>query len=209
MAEGSASRAALLALRRDRRVIEEGHRFLDERRVALAHELLRRAHAYAEHRAALLQRHQQARTALAAAVGRHGLEGVQVYPPWTLAAAGVARQAVAFLGLELIDSARLQLRATEDRAAVLRTSEAVQCARAFRALAQDAVALAGEVASLLRLAAEYRRTERRVRAIENIVLPEARGDERRIEGALEELDQEEVLRSRIFAVDDLVRGADP
>ena len=208
MAEGSASRAALLALRRDRRVIEEGHRFLDERRVALAHELLRRARAYAEHRAALLARNEQARIALAEAVGRHGLEGVQVYPPWTLTAAGIGREELSFLGLKLVDAARLRLSATEDTTAVLRTSEAARCAQVFRELAQDAVALAGDVASLLRLAAEYRRTERRVRAIENIVLPEARADERRIEGALEELDQEEVLRSRIFAVDDLARGAD-
>lgn len=200
MAEGSASRAALLALRRDRRVIEEGHRFLDERRVALAHELLRRAQAHAEHRAAFLARHERARVALGEAVGRHGLEGLQAHPPALVSGAGASRAEAPFLGVRLVNAAGLQLAATDDPAAVLRTSEVARCARAFRELAQDAAALAGEVASLMRLMNEYRRTERRVRAIENIVLPEARADERRFEAALEELDQEEVMRSRLFAL---------
>jgi len=199
MADNTASRATLLALRRDRRIIEEGHRFLDERRVALAHELLRRARRYEELRAALERRHAQARVALAAAVGRHGLEGVQSHPPWRLAPAAFRSERVPFLGVTLVIAAELPLRGAADPAAELPTSEAAACAAAFQALAQDAATLAGEVASLLRLVAEYRKTERRVRALENIILPEARADERRIEGALEEVDQEEVLRSRRFA----------
>jgi len=202
MPEGSASRAALLALRRERRVIEEGHRFLDERRVALAHELLRRAQAYAAHRVELLQRHAQARRTLAEALGRHGLEGLQAYPPWTLAPVHPRRDEAPFLGIRLVTGVRVPLTAT-GAAAVLPSSEAAHCAGAFRELAEGAAALAGEVASLLRLVAEYRRTERRVRAIENIVLPEARADERRLETGLEELDQEEVMRSRVFAAGDL------
>ena len=207
MAEGSASRAALLALRRDRRVIEEGHRFLDERRIALAHELLRRARDYAAHRAVFLQRHEQARRALGDAVGRHGLEGLQARPPWTLAPPRPRRDEAPFLGIRLVTGARVRLATTADPGAVLPTSEAAHCAREFRELAEDAAALAGEVASLLRLMAEYRRTERRVRAIENIVLPEVRADERRFEAALEELDQEEVLRAHVFAADALAGRA--
>lgn len=206
MAERSASRAALLALRRDRRVIEEGHRFLDERRVALAHELLRRARVHLEHQAAFLARHERARIALGNAVGRHGLEGLQVQPAAALSGVALQREATPFLGVDLVDAVRLPLAATPDAAAVLRTSESALCARAFAALAEDAAALAGEVASLMRLMAEYRRTERRVRAIENIVLPEARADERRFEAALEELDQEEVMRSRLFATGELGTG---
>jgi V/A-type H+-transporting ATPase subunit D len=201
----SASRAALLALRRDRRIVEEGHRFLDERRVALAHELLRRAAIHAAHRAGFMRRHEQARIALGDAVGRHGLEGLQAYPPAVLRPAQPQRSEAPFLGLRLVTAGALALDAGEGAPAALRTSEAVRCARAFRELAGEAAAQAGEVASLLRLVAEYRRTERRVRALENIVLPEARADERRFEGALEELDQEEVLRARRFAVEALAR----
>lgn len=199
MPDSTASRATLLALRRDRRIIEEGHHFLDERRVALAHELLRRAQAYAGHRTALLRRHERARAALGNAVGRHGLEGVQASAPWRLAPATFRSECAPFLGVNLVTATALPLAATADPAAVLPTSDLAACAAAFRELAADAAALAGEAASLLRLVAEYRKTERRVRALENIVLPEARADERRIEGALEEVDQEEVLRSRRFA----------
>jgi V/A-type H+-transporting ATPase subunit D len=206
MAEATASRATLLALRRDRRVIEEGHRFLDERRVALAHELLRRADAYRGRAAAFAARHEQARVALGDAVGRHGLEGVQAYPPAAPGPARQQRQEAPFLGLRLVDALRLEWPVAGATAPGWRTSEAERCARAFRALAEDAAALAGEVASLLRLVAEYRKTERRVRALENIVLPEARAAERRVEAALEELDQEEVLRARAFAADPLARA---
>ena len=202
MAEGSASRAALLALRRDRRVIEEGHRFLDEKRVALAHELLRRTREYEGRRAAFLQQAAEARAALAAAVSRHGLEGLQVYPAQALTAPAPARPETVFLGVRLVGDAQLALTG-EAGAADRRTLEGERCAARYRELAAQALPLAGAIASLLRLMREYRRTERRVRALENIVLPEARADERRFEGALEELDQEEVLRSRLFAVEEL------
>ncbi len=204
MAEGSASRAALLALRRERQVIEEGHRFLDEKRVALAHELLRRSREYTTRRAAFLQQAARARAALAAAVARHGLEGLQVYPAQALAAAVPARRETVFLGVRLVADAQPVLSTAAD-AAESRTLEGERCATLFRELTALAMPLAADAANLLRLMSEYRRTERRVRAIENIVLPEARADERRFESALEELDQEEVLRSRRFAVDDLAR----
>lgn len=207
MAERSASRAALLALKRERRIIEEGHRFLDERRVALAHELLRRTRQYEERRAALLIHAAEARRALGDAVGRHGLEGLQVYPA-VMAQSGEVKQSEAvFLGLRLVTAAQWQAGATARPAGALPSAEATRCAEAFQAVAQEAAAIAADVASLFRLMAEYRRTERRVRAIENIVLPEARADERRFENALEEVDQEEVMRSRLFAREDFAGAA--
>lgn len=205
MPELSASRAALLALRRDRRVIEEGHRFLDEKRVALAHELLRRGRAYSTAREAFLQRAREARRALGLAVDRHGLEGLQVYPPLALGETVLQSKPAVFLGLRLVDAAQLPLAGAPDPAAPWRTVEGARCAEAYRGLAVAAAALAAAGASLLRLMREYRRTERRVKALENIVLPEARRDERRLETGLEELDQEEVMRSRLFAVSPLAR----
>lgn len=59
--------------------------------------------------------------------------------------------------------------------------------------------LEGREASLLRLMAEYRRTERRVRALENLILPELRAAERDMEDVLEENEQEEAVRVRLFA----------
>ena len=52
------------------------------------------------------------------------------------------------------------------------------------------------VASLRRLVREYVRTERRARALENVVLPEIDGSLRFIEEQLDAVDQEEAVRVR-------------
>ena len=66
-------------------------------------------------------------------------------------------------------------------------------------MARRAAELSGLEASLLRLIGEYRRTERRVRALENLILPELRRDQRQMEEVLEENDLEEAIRVRLFA----------
>jgi len=58
--------------------------------------------------------------------------------------------------------------------------------------------LAASGANLARLAHEYRRTERRVRALENIVLPEIHRDIDFMEEHLELVEQEEVIRVRML-----------
>ena len=61
-----------------------------------------------------------------------------------------------------------------------------------------AILVAAAGANLARLAHEYRRTERRVRALENIVLPEIHGDIEFMEEHLELVEQEEVIRVRVL-----------
>jgi V/A-type H+-transporting ATPase subunit D len=58
------------------------------------------------------------------------------------------------------------------------------------------VELAACVASLRRLVQEYVRTERRARALENVVLPEIDDTLRFIEEQLDAVDQEEAVRVR-------------
>jgi V/A-type H+/Na+-transporting ATPase subunit D len=59
-----------------------------------------------------------------------------------------------------------------------------------------ALELAVMRASLERLIAEYIRTERRARALENVVLPEIEGSLRFMDEQLEAMDQEEAIRVR-------------
>jgi V/A-type H+-transporting ATPase subunit D len=59
--------------------------------------------------------------------------------------------------------------------------------------AATSAALAG---NLRRLAAEYVRTERRARALENVVLPEVDATLQRISEQLDAVDQEEAVRVR-------------
>jgi V/A-type H+-transporting ATPase subunit D len=62
----------------------------------------------------------------------------------------------------------------------------------------EAAALAAQVASLQRLWFEYRRTSRRARALEDVLLPEIKQNLSVIDAGLEEQDREEAIRVRHF-----------
>ncbi|NCF58701.1 MAG: ATPase, partial [Gammaproteobacteria bacterium] len=76
------------------------------------------------------------------------------------------------------------------------SGEVRRLAAAFRDVLEAAAPLAAITANLRRLIREYRRTERRVRALENVVLPEIHQDLAVMEEHLDLGDQEEVIRVR-------------
>lgn len=197
----TASRAALLELRNEKQVIEDGHRFLDEKRAMLAHEVLARLEPFAEQLRRFRERERQGAAALERAVMAAGLEGVQFLPPLESARGELVQRRHSFLGTLTVTEA--SLRAPEDRnpqASVIDpapTDEMRACAAAFAAVTDQALALATELGNLLRLMHEFQRTQRRVRALENVVLPELSDEESRMEDALEEIDQEDAIRVRL------------
>jgi V/A-type H+-transporting ATPase subunit D len=75
------TQSAFLELKAERAGMQEGYRFLDEKRLILAAEILANLKTYE----ALLRDwralEQRARASFRAAIGRHGLEGLTVYPP--------------------------------------------------------------------------------------------------------------------------------
>jgi len=77
--------------------------------------------------------------------------------------------------------------------------EAEQCRAAFAVLLLKLATLAGISGNLYRLLAEYRRTERRARALENVILPEIRQALAQVSAHLEEMDLEDAIRVRIRA----------
>ena len=83
-----------------------------------------------------------------------------------------------------------------EREPVRPSPEVRRCADAFRALLEAAAPLAAITTNLERLMREYGRTERRVRALENVVLPEIREDLAAMEEHLDLNEQEEVIRVR-------------
>lgn len=197
----TASRAALLELRDERHVIEDGHRFLDEKRALLAHEVLARVEEFATRLRRFGARERAAAAALADAVTAAGLEALQFSaPPRTMDGELVQRRN-SFLGVPMVTAA--SLRAPSGRAAPAAVPdpepgpEVEQCAAAFAETSDQALALATELGNLLRLMQEFQRTQRRVRALEKVVLPELREDEGRMEDALEEIDQEDAVRVRL------------
>jgi len=191
-----ATRVAFLELKDERRLIQEGYELLDEKRVLLATEIMRQLKHYAALQAELRRLGSDALAALEAAVGVHGFDMLTVEPKLGLGAALLGLHEQSFLGLRLVEATFEERGGPPEPGQRPTTPEARACARAFRNMILRHVELAACIASLRRLIREYVRTERRARALENVVLPEIDESLRFIEEQLDALDQEEAVRVR-------------
>jgi V/A-type H+-transporting ATPase subunit D len=191
-----ATRVAFLELKDERRLIQEGYELLDEKRVLLATEIMRQLRHYTALQAELARLGTEALEALEAAVGMHGLDKLTVEPKLDLGPALLGLHEQSFLGLRLVEATLEERGPPPEAHARPATPEARGCAQVFRQLIGRHVELAACIASLRRLVREYVRTERRARALENVVLPEIDESLRFIEEQLDALDQEEAVRVR-------------
>jgi V/A-type H+-transporting ATPase subunit D len=222
MAEFTPTRSLAIALAEERRTMREGYAFLDEKCLLLAGEMLREVHQWQQRSQAFRAAWRQAQQALRAAVARHGLQGLQLYPARPLAA-GLTHERRTLLGV-VMQSAALE----RDGAAAASTTEATTtataastpiepaanpspeaeaCRRAFAALLPQLVVLAALSGDLARLHAEYKRTVRRVRALQDVLLPEVERTLADIEASLEELEQDEAAVLRRIATGAHAGGA--
>jgi V/A-type H+-transporting ATPase subunit D len=188
------TRSALLELQEERRIMQEGYQFLDEKRLLLASEMLKQLSAYRQLADGLEAAWAEARQALVAALARHGLEGLWVYPPWDLQQARVRTDQRGLLGV-LLQEAALEAQPFEVTPAVHPSPEAERCRAVFAEVISRATAAAAIAGNLERLRVEYRHTERRARALENVLLPEVERDVREMDERLEEFDREDAIRS--------------
>jgi V/A-type H+/Na+-transporting ATPase subunit D len=189
--------SAVLELKAERLVVGEAYDFLDEKRLLLAAELLQQLAEYDRLQQEFEQLRQQAVTALLNAVAQHGLQGLSVYPAAAIETARFDTDSRNFMGVMLTDT-RMQL--ADDAAVVTAaclSSEARACQLAFRKLLEVSGRLAGISGSLYRLLAEYRLTERRARALENVILPEIEQSLHFMTSHLEELEFEDAVRVRV------------
>lgn len=196
LGEVAATRVALLELRDERRLVQEGYDLLDEKRVLLATETLRQLREHVAAQRDLDAAWQAARTALARALEVHGFDDLTVEPPCPLEGVPLRVDERSFLGIPL---GEVHLEDSPCRPAdppVRDTPELRNCADAFRRLALGLARQAARTANLRRLMAEYRRTERRARALENVLLPEIDRSLHFIEEQLDAVDQEEAVRVR-------------
>jgi V/A-type H+-transporting ATPase subunit D len=194
--EVAATRVAMLELRDERRLVQEGYDLLDEKRVLLATEILRQLREHTVLQRAQASQWQAARAALGAAIEVHGFDDLTVEPPLSLADARLLTERRTFLGLPL-RTATLEAGSGLPVAPPVRASpELRRTAAAFGALVAGLVTQAALEANLRCLVAEYRRTERRARALENVLLPEIDRSLRSIEEQLNAVDQEEAVRVR-------------
>ncbi|HXY98497.1 MAG TPA: V-type ATP synthase subunit D [Stellaceae bacterium] len=196
MREVAPTRSAALDLADERRLMRQGYEFLDEKRVLLATEMLRQLRAYrdlSEQAAAELK---IAADALAAAVERHGLDNLQVYPVPPLPPSIPAGDRKPFLGVGLLTAGAFAAAAGDAPQAIDPSPEARACRAAFERLLRSAAETGVRAGNLYRLAREYRRTERRAKALENVLLPEVEEALKRLDELLDTLDREDAIRAR-------------
>jgi V/A-type H+-transporting ATPase subunit D len=197
----TASRSAFLELQDEKRLVNDGYEFLDEKRILLAAELLRQRDAWREAHAEFLARWEKAAQLLPVAVGDQGLEGLQVHPRFTLNEAGLGISGRPYVGQVMLEASFDVGEVRLLREPVRPSREVRRLTAAFRDVLEAAAPLAAIAANLKRLMREYRRTERRVRALENVVLPEIRQDLAAMEEHLDLNEQEEVIRVRSLRSD--------
>ena len=192
----TASRSAFLELQDEQRLVNDGYEFLDEKRILLAAELLRQRDAWREAHAEFTARWDRVAKLLPAAAADQGLEGLQVHPRYTLNGTGLEVSGRPYVGQVMLQ-AGIDIGDAELSREPVRPSPDVQSlAAAVRGVLEAAAPLAAITANLRRLIREYRRTERRVRALENVVLPEIHQDLAAMEEHLDLNEQEEVIRVR-------------
>ncbi len=195
MSDVSPTRSAVIEMKDERRAMHEGYVFLDEKCMLLAGEILRELQRYGRLQRDFLALHDAAIVSLQAAVARHGLQGLQIYPPADLAGAQLRLHTHTLMGVRLQD-AELEPGTAAAEQAVNPSPEAEACRRAFAAVLAAAAETAALSGNLERLSFEYRRSVRRARALQDVMLPELDHSIYDIEGRLEELEQEDAIWMR-------------
>jgi len=189
------TQSALLELREERQGMEEGYRFLDEKRLILAAAMLGELQRYETTLAEFRDAYAASVASLRAALGRHGLEELQAQPGGAALQGELAIDSRSVLGVPLLEVA-CQLAETGHEATSAPSPETRQCRERFQRLVGIGARLAAMTGNLERLSHEYGRTARRARALEEVLLPELEAELRQIDTALEEQEREEAIRVR-------------
>jgi len=191
-----ATRIAELELKDEQRLVKEGYELLDEKRIRLVAEIRAQLGRLRRWQAEVRKAEEAARAALVAALNRHGIDELSGYPALTADDGDLKFARARLFGLELLEAQWHAGAARLTERPVNPSPEAHDCARDYRALLEPLVMIAVCSLNLRRLMREYVRTERRARAIENVLLPEIEWNLKFIDEQLEILDQEEIARVR-------------
>lgn len=196
MREVTPTRSAALDLADERRLMRHGYEFLDEKRILLATEMLHQVRNYQRQSDDFASVLKEAAAALAAAIERHGLDNLQTYPVPPVPPASPARDRMLFLGVPLLAIGGFAPAADPAPQAVDPSPEAKACRAAFEQLVSLAAEIGARAGNLYRLEREYRRTDRRAKALENMLLPEVADAIQRVDEQLDTMEREEAIRAR-------------
>ena len=202
-----ATRIAQLELKDERRLVKEGYELLDEKRIRLVAEIRAQLGRLRRWQTEVRNAQEAARGAFIAALNRHGMDELLAYPALSADEGELKFGRARLFGLELLE---VQWHPSETRLTerpVNPTPESRDCARGYRGLLEPLLMIAVCSLNLRRLIREYVRTERRARAIENVLLPEIESNLKYVDEQLEILDQEEITRVRQRHASHLSRSA--
>jgi V/A-type H+-transporting ATPase subunit D len=195
MSNFTPTRSIALELKDERRAMRDGYVFLDEKCLLLAGEILRELERHDAALRLLLAAYDAALAALQMAIARHGLHGLQVYSAQDVSEAQIPRVSRTLMGVSLQD-ATWDGRSSPAAPSCDASPEAEACRRAFADVLEAAVSVAAAAGNLERLSLEYRRSVRRARALQDVLLPEIDRDVAEVEARLEELEQEDGIWMR-------------
>jgi len=191
----TATRNVAIAMAEERQAMQEGYAFLDEKCVLLAGAMLRELRRFDECSRTLRVLQSQAGADLAAALGRHGLQGLQCYPAAPQVPIALDLRKRLLLNVPLVDAATSGEPVALPEP-VFMSPEAETCRASFLNFVQQLEAMAAMSGNLARLYREYRRSVRRVRALQDVLLPELERELNEIETQIEELERDELLGAR-------------
>ena len=114
-------------------------------------------------------------------------------------------ESVLFMGVNLL---KTELQIPQDNTPIhicYPSLEAEQCRQIFLEIVKLAGIIGGVTSNLHRLSAEYQRTERRARALENVILPEMNQTLRDMSTQLEEIELEDIIRVHLNRSPDSIK----
>ena len=196
MADAAPSRSAILELRDERQAMVEGHAFLDEKCLAIAAGIVKELARYLALERELHEASRAAARALGAAVARHGLEELRLHPVPAGDSRRLAVETRPVMGVRIVTASLAGERPARVPPA-WGSPEANACADAFEALLEIALQAGAAAANLERLSEEYRRSIRRARALDDVLIPEAGRELAAMETGLEDLEREDAIAMRL------------
>lgn len=191
------SKTLLLARREERRLVTEGRAVLEERRDLVARQMMQLIHALKAQDAELAQLRRDAMKTLQRGVLRYGALGLSRFAADDTPLAPNSWSTRNYFGSLLVDGPET-VDTPRDGTDTNGWEASVELDLAITAFERLLVALAHQARqenNLLRLTRAFRRVQRRVNAIEQVLIPELDATIREMEATLDEMERESLVRS--------------
>lgn len=191
------TRSNLLKAKESLRLAKEGYDLLEQKREVLLMELMQIVHDLSELERQVEEKSTDAFAALESAVLSMGNEAVRWAALSVTGQKDISLLHRSVMGVPIVTLSAAETAISELQASPVGTGPALDETRQiFGELAPIIYRWSEVEISVWRLAAEIRKTQRRVNALENIFIPEYENTVKSIEEVLEESDREEFIRKK-------------